>query len=114
LWVLFAAVLDGRISDLILERGLLSYRTLARADRYTHSSGIFVPDILKHFDLPQVAAGLAGRKLTLVGPVDHMQRSVDLEAVKRCYSLTEMAFERAAGGGQFTVLRSTGGVYEAS
>jgi cephalosporin-C deacetylase-like acetyl esterase len=114
LWVLFAAVLDGRISDLILERGLLSYRTLARADRYTHSSGILVPDILKHFDLPQVAAGLAGRKLTLAGPVDHMQRSVDLEAVKRCYSLTEMAFERAAGGGQFTVLRSAGGVYEAS
>jgi cephalosporin-C deacetylase-like acetyl esterase len=109
LWVLFAAVLDARISDLTAERGLLSYGTLARADRYTHSTGIFVPGILNHFDLPELAAGLAGRKLTLVGPVDHMKRPIDLEAVRRCYSITDTAFQSA---GQFRIVEAAGGVYE--
>ncbi len=113
LWVLFAAVLEPRMSDIILERGLLSYGTLARSDRYTHSTGIFVRDILKHFDLPQVAAGLAGRKLTLVNPVDHMKRSVDLETVKQCYSIAETAF-RSGGEGQFRIVENAGVAYETS
>lgn len=99
LWVLFAAVLDSRISDVTAERGLLSYGTLARVDRYTHSAGIFVRDVLKHFDLPQLVAGLAGRKVTLVTPVDHLKRPVDLERARRCYSITEAAFLRAGAGG---------------
>jgi cephalosporin-C deacetylase-like acetyl esterase len=105
LWVLFAAVLDPRISDVTAERGLLSYSTLARVDRYTHSTGIFVRDILTRFDLPQVAAGLAGRRLTLVSPVDHLKRPVDIDLARRCYSTTEAAFRRS-GAGQFRILGS--------
>jgi cephalosporin-C deacetylase-like acetyl esterase len=108
LWVLFAAVLDERISDLTLERGLLSYRALTCSDRYTHGTGIFVPDILKHFDLPEVAAGLAGRRLTLAGPVDQLKRSVDLETVKRTYAIAEAAFQRGPSGGRFRIVASSG------
>ena len=106
LWVLFAAILDPRISDLTLERGLLSYGTLARSDRYTHSTGIFIPDILNCFDLPQVAAGLAGRRVTLVSPVDHMKNPVDLETARRYYSATDTAFQRSGSAGMFKVVRS--------
>ncbi|HEX4810403.1 MAG TPA: alpha/beta hydrolase family protein [Bryobacteraceae bacterium] len=113
LWVLCAAVLDERISDLTIEHGLLSYRSLARVDRYTHPTGIFVPGILKHFDLPEVAAGLAGRTLTLVSPVDHMKRPVDFETMRQCYSMTEEAFQRA-GAGRFRMLQTSGGLYEAA
>jgi hypothetical protein len=111
--VLFAAVLDERISNITLERGLLSYRTLARADRYTHGTGIFVPGILKHFDLPQVAAGLAGRKLIMASPVDHRKRPVDLEEAKRWYSITKVAFQRASVG-HFSIVEASGDIYEAS
>ncbi len=103
LWVLFAAVLDSRISDLTAERGLVSYRALAAVDRYIHSTGIFVPDILKHCDLPQLATALAGRKVTLVSPVDHMKQPVDPETARRCYSITEAAFQRN-GRGAFKIL----------
>jgi cephalosporin-C deacetylase-like acetyl esterase len=105
LWVLFAAVLDSRISDVTAEKGLLSYGTLARVDRYTHSAGIFVRDVLKHFDLPQLTAALAGRKVTLVTPVDHLKHPVDLEQARRCYSITEAAFRRA-GAGRFDIVDS--------
>jgi cephalosporin-C deacetylase-like acetyl esterase len=104
LWVLFAAVLDSRISDVTAERGLLSYGTLARVDRYTHGTGIFVKDILQSFDLPQVTAALAGRKVTLVSPVDHLKRPVDLETARRCYSPAEAAFQKA--GGHFQIVRT--------
>lgn len=114
LWVLFAAVLDNRISDLTLENGLLSYRTLARVDRYTHSAGIFVLNILKYFDLPELAASLTGRRLTIASPVDHLKRPVALDEAKRCYSITETAFQNAAGGGRLSIVESSGGLYEAS
>jgi cephalosporin-C deacetylase-like acetyl esterase len=112
LWLLFAAILDERISDITLERWLLSFRALAREDRYTHNAGIFVPDILKHFDLPELMTGLTDRRITLVRPVDHLKRPVALAEVKRCYSLTETAFQNAAREGRFSIVENSGGLYE--
>ena len=114
LWVLFAAMLDERISDLTLERGLLSYRSLTQSDRYTQPTGIFVLDILKSFDLPQVAAGLAGRKLTVAGPIDQMKRPVAMETAKQAYAIAETAFQQTARGGRFRIVESSGDLYEPS
>jgi cephalosporin-C deacetylase-like acetyl esterase len=97
LWVMFAAVLDPRMSNIVLERGLLSYKTLAMVDRYTHSTGIFARDLLLHFDVPQVLAGLAGRQVQLIAPVDHMKKPVDLETARRCYTEALDAFRKTAG-----------------
>jgi hypothetical protein len=113
LWVLFAAALDQRITDVIAQRGLVSYRSLARVDRYIHSAGIFVPDILKHFDLPQLTAALAGRRVTLAGPVDAMKRSVPLDAVRREYAIAESAFA-TRGDGAFKIVQSSDALLEAS
>lgn len=106
LWVLFAAVLDSRISRLICERGLLSYGMLAQVDRYRHSAGVFVRDILTHFDLPEIAAALSNRSLTLVSPVDHLKRSVPVEAVRRAYATTEDAFAKAGRAERFRIATS--------
>ena len=61
LWAICAAALDGRVGAVVAERGLISYASLTRADRYLHSAGVFVRDVLKSFDLPHVAAAIAGR-----------------------------------------------------
>jgi cephalosporin-C deacetylase-like acetyl esterase len=100
-WVLMAAALDLRLTDVTCERGLLSYRALAQVDRYTISSGLFVRDILTKIDLPQIAASLAGRNLTLVSPVDAMNRSVARAAANHEYAPAAVAFAR--GGGQFRI-----------
>jgi cephalosporin-C deacetylase-like acetyl esterase len=102
LWVLYAAALDPRITDVVAEGGLLSYRSLAQVDRYIQPTSIFVRDLLLHFDLPQIAAGLAGRNLTIAGPVDAMKHPVPLDVARECYAPAEESFRRAAKG-QFRV-----------
>ena len=96
LWVLYAAALDPRIRSVTCENGLLSYRALCQADRYLHGAGVFIRDVLKHFDLPHVAAMLAGRSLTLASPVDAMKRTVEKRRAAAEYGWTAAAY-RAAG-----------------
>ena len=74
---------------------LLSYRTLTSADRYLHGASIFIRSVLKHFDLPQVAAAVADRRLTILDPVDAMKSAVDLETARRAYEPAEQAYARA-------------------
>ncbi|HET9320985.1 MAG TPA: alpha/beta hydrolase family protein, partial [Bryobacteraceae bacterium] len=105
LWVLFAAALDPRISRTVCEGCLLSYRTLASADRYLHGASIFIPDVLKHFDLPQVAAAVAGRRLAILDPMDAMKSAVDLETARQAYEPAVQAYARAGAPGAFAVAR---------
>ena len=76
LWVLYAAALDGRIRAVVAERGLVSYASLTRVDRYLHGAGVFVRDVLTSFDLPHVAAAIADRSAGPGGPVNPMKEPV--------------------------------------
>jgi hypothetical protein len=103
LWVLFAAALDARIQDVTCERGLVSFAALTRTDRYLHNASIFIRDILKHHDLPHVAALLADRRLTLVSPVDAMKRVVDESTARRTYESAFAAFRAVRADDRFTI-----------
>ena len=103
LWTMFAAALDERIRVAVCEAGLASYRTLAQTDRYLHGAAVFVRDILLHFDLPQVAAALAGRRLVLVSPVDAMKKPLAAPAVRAIYEWTETAYRAAGAAGEFRI-----------
>ncbi len=65
---LFAMALDGKLRGGVLRRVLTDYRSLATADRYSQPFGIYVYGILRQFDLPEVAAAIAGRPLLLLDP----------------------------------------------
>ncbi|PYV44429.1 MAG: hypothetical protein DMG06_06535, partial [Acidobacteria bacterium] len=103
LWVLFAAALDTRISQAICEGGLLSYRTLTSSDRYLHGADIFIPDILKDFDLPQVAAAVADRRLAIFAPVDAMKSAVDESTARQAYYRTAEAYRDRGRPDNFVV-----------
>jgi cephalosporin-C deacetylase-like acetyl esterase len=103
LWALYAAALDERINAVVCERGLLSYRSLAQSDRYAHGANVFIRDVLKYFDLPQVAASIAGRRLTLVFPVDAMKRPVDPGRARREYQWAEEIYKTAGGADRFQI-----------
>ena len=92
LWLLFAAALDTRITQTVCDGGLLSYQTLTSTDRYLHAADIFIPDVLLHFDLPQVASAVAGRRLTILGPVDAMKSVVDEDTARRAYAPAAQAY----------------------
>ncbi|MSV29581.1 MAG: hypothetical protein EXQ52_12685, partial [Bryobacterales bacterium] len=104
LWALYAAALDSRIHGLVCEGGLLSYRTLTESDRYLHSAAVFVRDVLKHFDLPQVAGTIAGRHLILLSPVDAMKKPVEVSVVRKAYQWAHDVYAAAGAGDRFRVL----------
>jgi cephalosporin-C deacetylase-like acetyl esterase len=95
-WALCAAALDPRIPAVICERLLGSYEMLVRGGIYSHMASVMMLDSAKHLDLPDVAATLAGRRLTLVSPVDQLKRPLGAEALKSTYRVAAEAF-RVAG-----------------
>jgi len=103
LWALYAAALDPRIVSVTAERGLLSYRSLAQVDRYTHGAGIFLRGVLQRFDLPHVAAAIAPRRLTLHAPVDAMGRPVPAERAGVVYTFTRDAYRARGAENRFRI-----------
>lgn len=107
LWCLYAAALDPRIRSLISVQSLLSYRSLTQVDRYLYGADVFVPDVLLHFDLPQVAAVIASRPLTLLQPKGPMKNTVDVDTAEEAYNWTRATYE-AAGLGKLFRIESEG------
>jgi len=105
LWTLFAAALDSRPCAVVADGGLLSYRSLTSSDLYLHSADIFIKDVLLHFDLPQVAAALAGRRLTLLSPVDAMQNPVGLDVARETYRWAAEVHAAAGRPEHFRIVR---------
>jgi hypothetical protein len=103
LWCLYAAALDERIPHLICVESLLTYRLLAQSDRYLYGADVFLPDILQHFDLPEIAAAVAPRSLTLIEPKDAMKRTVGSAQAEDTYRWTQMAYQAAGAGESFQI-----------
>ncbi len=97
LWALFAAALDPRIQALVCDHGLLCYRALTASDRHLHGANVFIPDVLKHFDLPDVAAAVAPRPLALISPTGPMKQQIDVPHAQAAYQRTSLAYAGAAG-----------------
>jgi cephalosporin-C deacetylase-like acetyl esterase len=104
LWVLFAALFDPRLKDVVCESGLVSYASLTRVDRYTHGAGVFIRDILQHFDLPQVAGALAGRSVTLVTPVGPDKNPIPIPQAQTEYAPAFEAFAKKGHAGVFQIV----------
>jgi len=83
---LFAAALDKSINGLYLAGGLASFRSVVEAENYEHPLANFVPNLLRHTDLPDLTAGLAPRRVTLAGTVDGSGSAIDSGAVRALYS----------------------------
>ena len=98
LWCLYAAALDTRIRSLICVRSLLSYRSLTSVDRYLYGADVLIPDVLMHFDLPQVAAAMACRPLALILPSDGMKNTVDANHAHEASRWTQRVYERTGAG----------------
>jgi hypothetical protein len=82
---LLAAALEPKIGSLYLSGGLVSFRSVVEAEQYDHSFANFLPGVLHHTDLPQLAASIAPRKVTLAGAVDAAGRPMDAAVVRRHY-----------------------------
>jgi hypothetical protein len=91
----FAAALEKGIDALYLAGGLVSYGNVLSMEEYLGGNyhnpavasqrdlfGAFVPGLLKHTDLPELAASIAPRRVVLAGAVDAAGKPLEVAAVK--------------------------------
>ena len=93
---LCAAAMDHRVAKLVLASHLLSWRNLAETENYTQPFANFIPDILRHTDLPQLAAACAPRSIVLAGVVDAAQMEVTADGVRKHYNSPNIRIEEGA------------------
>jgi dienelactone hydrolase len=82
---LFAAALEPSIEALYLAGGLSSFASIVETEKYYHPFASFVPGILKHTDLPELAARLAPRRVKIAGAVDGGGQSLSMDAARHVY-----------------------------
>jgi hypothetical protein len=93
---LFAAAIHDGIEALYLSGGLTSFQDIVESETYTESFANFVPGLLNHTDLPEVAAGIAPRKIVLAGSLGPNGQTAGSEAVRRQYTSANISVEAEA------------------
>ena len=95
---LHAAMLDeqGRITGLSLERSLISWQAVATTPINRKQLGQVVPGTLKVYDLPDLAASLAPRPLSIKAPVDPRGEPATAEAVDAAFAHCRASYGQTA------------------
>ncbi len=93
---LFAAALDEGIEALYLAGGLTSFRDVVDTEIYYQPFANFVPGLLNHTDLPDVAAAIAPRRILLAGTVNASGGTSAPSVVRREYRAGNISVEPEA------------------
>jgi hypothetical protein len=73
---LHAAALDTRISRVIAERSLVSYRTALEAGLHRNLSEVLIPNVLLHYDTPDLITAIHPRGVAIVNPANAMDQII--------------------------------------
>ena len=103
--VLHAAAFDPRIREITLDGMVVSWSNVARTAVTTNQFTNVVPGALVVYDLPDLAAALAPRPLTIVNPVDAAGKPVAQEELDAAYGVARAAYA-AAGAEKNLVLEA--------
>jgi cephalosporin-C deacetylase-like acetyl esterase len=98
--LLHAAALDNRIKSVTLEEMLVSYESVVEWKIHQEVFESVVPAALANYDLPDLAASLAPRRLQIINAVNPRGQRIETQQVKREYEVAQKAFA-AAGASQF-------------
>ena len=88
-----------------LDGGVLSWSLVARTPVTRQQLTNVVPRALEAYDLPDLAAALAPRPLTIKNPVDAAGNPIPQAAVEEAYAAARAAY-RAASAADQLVLRA--------
>jgi len=87
---LFAAALEPGIEGLYLSEGLTSFADIVATEDYRQPFSNFVPNLLLHTDLPEIAASIAPRRIALSRSVSGAGKSVAPDEVRKQYSASHI------------------------
>lgn len=89
LMALYAGAFDEQIHSVAVHRGLYAYRALTSHRFYSHHLNLFLPGVLKAYDLGDVAGLIAPRPLLLINPVDEAHRLANSEDIDAEYKIAQ-------------------------
>jgi hypothetical protein len=81
-----AASLDRSISALYLASPLVSFDSIVADETYRYPLSAFIPNVLAHTDLPEIAAALAPSRIQMAGAVNGSGTAVPVAEVNQVYS----------------------------
>src|SRR5258708_4907640 len=90
---LFAALFDSRITSLALDGMLVSYESVVTERMNQGIAEQIVPSALKYFDLPDVVAALAPRKVAIYNAVNPLGQELTLSQLRAGYVRAGAAVE---------------------
>jgi cephalosporin-C deacetylase-like acetyl esterase len=90
--LLHAATVDERITELIIEGGLISWQDVVDGTFHRRQLDNVVNGALQAYDLPELAAALAPRRLVLSSTVDRLGHPVLSSQARTRYGLAESAY----------------------
>jgi dienelactone hydrolase len=102
---LHAAACEKVIPELTLEGGIVSWASVVQSPVTTLELSNVIPGVLKTYDLPDLAAQMAPRKLTILSPVDGAGKPVSQADLEAAYAKAREAY-RAAGVENNLVLKA--------
>ena len=79
---LHAAAVDTRITRVIAENSLVSYRAALDAPLHRNLSEIMIPGVLNHYDVGDLLEAIAPREVTLLNPADALGQPMRLDQVR--------------------------------
>ena len=93
---LHVAALDDRVKLVEIERSLISWSAVARTPASRGQLAGVVPDALESYDLPDLAASLAPRALTIRAALDPSGKPVASETLDDAYARCKAAYKTAS------------------
>jgi cephalosporin-C deacetylase-like acetyl esterase len=102
--VLHAAVLDERIKNVALEEMLVSYEAVMRWKLHQRVFESIVPNALASYDLPDLAACLALRRLRIINAVNPRGQRLEVRETRHQYATAQQAFAAAGMPDSFAIV----------
>ncbi|HKE04345.1 MAG TPA: hypothetical protein VKE91_09805, partial [Blastocatellia bacterium] len=101
--LLHAAALDDRIKSVILKNMLASYESVVREKISRRVFENIVPGVLAKYDLPDLAATMAPRRVVIINPVNPRGQRLELSQVRLQYENTKTAFQVSGAASSFVI-----------
>jgi cephalosporin-C deacetylase-like acetyl esterase len=101
--LLHAAALDDRIKNVVLENMLISYESVVTEKISRQIFESIIPGVLGKYDLPDLAAALAPRRVTIVNPVNPRGQNLELSKARLQYENAKAAFQVSGAESSFVI-----------
>jgi pimeloyl-ACP methyl ester carboxylesterase len=102
--VLHAAALTPRVQAVTIDGGLVSWENVLRTPINHNQLANVIPGALAVYDLPDLAAAVAPRALTIRNPVDAAGKPLTKDAAEEAYKQVRDAYKKADAADKFTLV----------